>query len=1131
MNSMDRKSAFFRPGGTLEPGAACYIVRKADEQLLDALLDRNYVFLLDSRQKGKSSLVARCIVKLKEAGVQPVKLDLQRIGANVSPEQWYAGLVVGIGQELGLQSEVLSYWHERQSIGPLARFVGAIQEVVLSRRTEPIVIFIDEVDFVRALDFTTDEFFAGIRECYNRRSSDDSFKRLTFCLVGVATPGQLIRNPDISPFNIGEQIELTDFTLEETAGYAKSLNGSSRDGARLIERVHYWVGGHPYLTQLLCSRLAASPQTVSPSQVDELVREVFLSPEARQREPNLADVERRMLEPDVAGMTREERRTQVLDLYGRMLKSKRVDATEQNPVVATLRLSGVGLEDHGTLGVRNRVYRTVFDEKWRQQNLPHAEVRRQRGAARRAVVKATAVASVVILALAAGAIGVWRLSEERQLAIDELKTKSAELSRQSYIGLMADVRLSMAEGRWTRAAALIKKSESDSLRGWEWGHAAMFVNRQVANPAIPASPMALEPQPDGTLDLVTTNGIYDVSPKGVQKRAELTDSGLTPLFRRANSRVGRQSLTGELVVQDASTGKTIASNKARHRLFDVDPESGTMLGALPGGNDAPFELLSLQDAKSVGSFRGPTFAIAARFLPDGTILSVHQGGNLRRRDRSGNILASAKTIDVEMRGWGDIALSRDGSQFTFYDSRYRNLEIRRSSDLGTLAVLAGPMIRAKVCSFSHDGTKIAIGDWDGTLNIFSTASGAILNTFVGHLLPLSELEFFNGDRHLASVDNGAKLKIWRVDAPPVVEVFKEHEGQADSAFLVNQGESLVSTSAAWMGEQLMKSRNLRTGKVSVRSKWRSAVVAENAVYTTDAKGNVSRLNVNSLQPERSSKVFDENIGELRLFARGSRLLVQRFRGENGRPSNYAILDSSTLVELARFQLPWVPGTLLQDLVSFDASGDHILIAAHERDPQTMSVDLQGLVYIVSGKDGKILKQLRTKQPFSGAVLNPAGTQIVLGMFETGKFRTRATIFAVSTLKEVAKLPEVAKVDTFLFDPSGRYLAGYKANGLGFLWDAEKRNLFPTLNPGGGIQTMEFSPDGRRLITGASNRTTTIWDAHNGDELFTLRYESLRKGDLNGDTISDRSTFSEDGRKVIMACTDGAVRIWNSVPWK
>src|SRR5262249_9105449 len=55
-----------------------------------------------------------------------------------------------------------------------------------------LVIFLDEIDAVRSLPFRTDEFFAGIRECYNRRSQDPEFNRLTFCLLGVASPSELI---------------------------------------------------------------------------------------------------------------------------------------------------------------------------------------------------------------------------------------------------------------------------------------------------------------------------------------------------------------------------------------------------------------------------------------------------------------------------------------------------------------------------------------------------------------------------------------------------------------------------------------------------------------------------------------------------------------------------------------------------------------------------------------------------------------------------------------------------------------------------------------------------------------------------------------------------------------------------
>lgn len=52
----------------------------------------------------------------------------------------------------------------------------------------PVVIFIDEIDTTLKLDFT-DDFYAAIRYLYNARAEIPAFRRLSFVLIGVATPG------------------------------------------------------------------------------------------------------------------------------------------------------------------------------------------------------------------------------------------------------------------------------------------------------------------------------------------------------------------------------------------------------------------------------------------------------------------------------------------------------------------------------------------------------------------------------------------------------------------------------------------------------------------------------------------------------------------------------------------------------------------------------------------------------------------------------------------------------------------------------------------------------------------------------------------------------------------------------
>jgi len=203
------ESAFaFRVGGTLPHDAPSYVTRRADEMLFSSLSAGEFCYVLTARQMGKSSLMVRTAVRLREAGHSVAVVDLTALGVNLTCEQWYDGLVGQVSRQTGLESEVEEYWlsHERHS--PLQRWMGALRDLVLPS-IRNLVVFVDEIDVTRSLPFSADEFFTAVRECYNRRTQDPLYERLTFCLIGVASPSDLIRVSEMSPFNIGHRIELT----------------------------------------------------------------------------------------------------------------------------------------------------------------------------------------------------------------------------------------------------------------------------------------------------------------------------------------------------------------------------------------------------------------------------------------------------------------------------------------------------------------------------------------------------------------------------------------------------------------------------------------------------------------------------------------------------------------------------------------------------------------------------------------------------------------------------------------------------------------------------------------------------------------------------------------------------------
>src|SRR5499426_2606217 len=199
---------FYVTGGTLRRDAPSYVERQADRTLYESLKQGQFSYVLTARQMGKSSLMVRTAARLREEGAGVAVLDLTAIGQNVSAEQWYGGLLTQLGQQLDLEDELLEFRREQAQLGPLQRWMQAIRQVILPRYVGQVVVFVDEIDAVRSLPFSTDEFFAGIRELYNRRSEDEELERLTFCLLGVASPSDLIRDTRTTPFNIGQRIEM-----------------------------------------------------------------------------------------------------------------------------------------------------------------------------------------------------------------------------------------------------------------------------------------------------------------------------------------------------------------------------------------------------------------------------------------------------------------------------------------------------------------------------------------------------------------------------------------------------------------------------------------------------------------------------------------------------------------------------------------------------------------------------------------------------------------------------------------------------------------------------------------------------------------------------------------------------------